>query len=642
MKQFSFSLFLAIVCHNLLLSFSGVDAGATTADGLPFTIDEVDKFRANRKTFSIGQKMVPDTWGFVEQSDTPLDHKGYDEVLSKCQFTEKKMYEYGKYSTVNYYKTTADFNKFKGTDMIPENRHNYVRGSTFANSLNFMDKKSFYEEDIMMAECRIPEDDGGAWHVQRVGPFKSTGGYDWWQLGWSDAGAFSEALEKHPEGIDVISTILLPVKKDGTRIGHPPVHIHHIHFVKQNGVRFRNIMRGLCISSSGTASYTVDSLIKENNCYNSSLYFEQHGDYQCRPEDDGIECLTTNYGAHQPRRILEPLDIEGELNDVRPFDSETMEWYYQVALRWKPIDKSKKAMSQMTIMAPGRADPTQQLDRVMTFPTPTDAPRFIFYAGHFWTDGELIRNKLHAHNLVFESSSFFLATPEDLGLTQNKYKLEKTFKPKKVTDIGFENNDEAIADIFNNLEKSQKTYDLKCDEKNGNDRKHDVCKRPRPEFVCAGVYDSNEFEFEYPDKHVQKFKFDRRPYTYCKPFHFTKGDQFVVTGFSRKLMQAPAPPFPKTIPETIPGHISWHMWYKDKRTFHSSFGRLVCNQEGIFFDAANEMGFLDLGTTVGSLIYSGGIPTHGVRSGVRYTLLTIVCIIGALSVYYGVAKKKKD
>ena len=179
-----------------------------------------------------------------------------------------------------------------------------------------------------MQSCKIPQEDGGSWHVQRVGPFVSTGGYDWWQIGWSDAGMLSDALRQHPEGVDVVGYALTPVTEDGTRIGHPPVHIHHIHFVAQQGVRPRNIMRGLCVSSAGATLTHMDSLLKEKNCYNASLFLEQHGDYQCRPEEDGIECLTA--GDHNPRRIRQVLDVEGELNDVRPFDSPPLRWYYQV------------------------------------------------------------------------------------------------------------------------------------------------------------------------------------------------------------------------------------------------------------------------------------------------------------------------
>lgn len=112
--------------------------------------------------------------------------------------------------------------------MIPENKDHYVAGSDFSINLNFKDgKKKFYDETIVMQQCRLPQDDG-AWHVQRIGPMISTGGYGWWQIAYPDVGMFSEALKKYPEGIDVTRQIFMPVHKDGTRLSLPPIHTHHI------------------------------------------------------------------------------------------------------------------------------------------------------------------------------------------------------------------------------------------------------------------------------------------------------------------------------------------------------------------------------------------------------------------------------
>lgn len=80
----------------------------------------------------------------------------------------------------------------------------------------------------------------------------------------------------------------------------------------------------------------LDSLAREKDCYNFTMFFEQHGDYVCQPKDDGIDCLTQ--GDKVPKRLLQVIDLEGELNDVRPANSPPMEWYYQVAFRWKPAD----------------------------------------------------------------------------------------------------------------------------------------------------------------------------------------------------------------------------------------------------------------------------------------------------------------
>ena len=57
---------------------------------------------------------------------------------------------------------------FAGYDMIPENKHNYVPGSDFDLNLNFKDGGKYLNRTIMMQRCRLPQADGGAWHVQRV------------------------------------------------------------------------------------------------------------------------------------------------------------------------------------------------------------------------------------------------------------------------------------------------------------------------------------------------------------------------------------------------------------------------------------------------------------------------------------------
>ena len=593
-------------------------------------------------------------------------------MMAKCDLNsmKKTMHEYGEYSTVNYYPSSARFSVYDGIDMIPENKHTYVRGTPWTTKLKDKGdpeaKEQLGAEPMMMQQCRVPvseADGGGAWHVQRVGPFVSTGGYDWWQIGWSDAGGLKEVIDKHPEGVDIEASILIPVDEDGKRIGHPPVHIHHIHFVKPKSVRFRNIMRGFCVSSTGISTApALDSLIKEQNCYNSSLYIEQHGDYQCVPEDDGIECLTSNYPS--PRRLSEHLDLEGELNDVRPFDSPPMKWYYQIALKWRPIQAEKRALSQMTIMAPGRVDINDQLARVLTFPTPTDAPRFTYYVGSFWGSGELIRNKLHAHNLVFESSSFFLATKEQMGLDAKEYVLENSYTPKLISEIGYSSSDEMNRVMLENLAKSQSRFDEICTgdwapdamgvaasarrmlqsavsaDRALEEERQKVCTRPRPKWVCSAVYNSNEFEFGDPP---QGFKFDRRPLTWCDPLIFRQGDSFVVTSTSRKLTQPPIPPFPDRIPDTIPGHVSWHFWYHHAGWFHSFFGRLVCNQEGSYFDAQTDLGFLDATSMLGAVFLSGGIPTdHSLRHALWWAVLVVLVATFVGFVLLFRPKKKSD
>ncbi|EGB03519.1 hypothetical protein AURANDRAFT_67954 [Aureococcus anophagefferens] len=597
--------------------------------------------------------MLEDTWGYVDSDKyLPLNHKGHEFVNAHCgenaDFEDNiPLKDYGRLSTVNWYPDTQRFRDFKGAvrriDMVPENAASYIRGSSHAKNMDFETKQKIYgDEHISLRNCRIktPED-GGAWHVQRVGPYRSHGNYDWWQMGWQDVAFFSEALAKHPEGIDVNKYILAPVDKHGTHIGHPPLHIHHIHLVAQDGIRPRNQLRVYCHPGPKYFGSNIDNVLKQKNCYNSSLFFEQHGDYQCEPEDDGTSCFSQG-DENTMRRISEPLDIEGDLNDVRPPNSEEIEWYYQVAMHWTPLDRTVDATSMVTIMAPGESIPSDQLSRVGTFPTPTDRPTFIWYTGHMWADGELVRNKLHAHNMVFESSQFYAATPGDLGLEKEKFypssgKATQTHYTKD--DLGFEDNDALITYMQDHMKVAQTTWDSKCGTINPNS-KIDACRRRRPYMVSAAVYDGEETEFDTIAGKMS-FSFDRRPKTYSRPWVFKKGEQFVVTGFSRPLDRPPKPDKPTDIPSHIPGHVTWGFWHKRHGWFHSYFSRVICNQHSIFFDAGTEYGIGDMVGILASVVFNDGLPSNNnLRYYGSFAPLVLLIAIGSSGTY--VATKKKN
>jgi hypothetical protein len=160
--------------------------------------------------------------------------------------------------------------------------------------------------------CEIKQSDGSYWRIQEVGPFTSTGGYDFWQFGWKDVFGLSEILKEHPHGIMVDATFSAAVLPDGTPLGLPPIHIHHIHVGPQIGVK-----------------------AKEPSV--PFLAMEQHGDYECRDTEGGTRCLFEKTADGYGKVIREPLDLEGELNDVRAFNSPPITWSYKVMLHLSPL-----------------------------------------------------------------------------------------------------------------------------------------------------------------------------------------------------------------------------------------------------------------------------------------------------------------
>ena len=50
---------------------------------------------------------------------------------------------------------------------------------------------------ITSAECNTPTATG-SWHTQRVGPFQSIGGGDWWTISWFDFGSLGKPVPDDP------------------------------------------------------------------------------------------------------------------------------------------------------------------------------------------------------------------------------------------------------------------------------------------------------------------------------------------------------------------------------------------------------------------------------------------------------------
>lgn len=72
-------------------------------------------------------------------------------------------------------------------------------------------------------------------------------------------------LEKYPQGIYMLDQFSDPVLADGTRLGHPPIHVHHIHIGPVSGVRQRTdpmkcfINNTYCYGTITTTSYVYNN-----------------------------------------------------------------------------------------------------------------------------------------------------------------------------------------------------------------------------------------------------------------------------------------------------------------------------------------------------------------------------------------------
>ena len=71
---------------------------------------------------------------------------------------------------------------------------------------------------------------GAQWYTQRIGPFVSSGGADWWVAGWTNlAGMYREGPTVDDESAvkGITAHVAGAVSNNGELLAYPPIHMHH-------------------------------------------------------------------------------------------------------------------------------------------------------------------------------------------------------------------------------------------------------------------------------------------------------------------------------------------------------------------------------------------------------------------------------
>lgn len=83
---------------------------------------------------------------------------------------------------------------------------------------------------------------------------------------------------------------------------------------------------------------------------------EHHGDYQCTEADGGLDCNLESNPDGYGKLVTYEIGLEGDLNDIRAPNSELLEWYYELGVRWIPKVSEHnpvRAMSLHNFAGPG-------------------------------------------------------------------------------------------------------------------------------------------------------------------------------------------------------------------------------------------------------------------------------------------------
>lgn len=285
-----------------------------------------------------------------------------------------------------------------------------------------------------------------------------------------------------------------------------------------------------------------------------------------------------------------------------------------------------KPLSVHYFWSPGRLRIFDQSTMVVSFEAPTQDDSMLWYTGRMHYSGELIRGKLHAHNTVFKESFFFSGTPEQLGLTGERFTPKSNvFTPMLLKDIGFKSIEQSIQ------------YILTAFHQNSNTPNEDGFY---PRLICHG-HTKNE-DVTFPSG---TYKFDRRAPTYCNEWSFKEGEPFTAIGYNQHAGGPPGPHMPDRIPPWLPGHLHWFiMSDTHDDTSHYEYG--FYSQE-IDHTFGNEMGGgLPFGGRVNlaSLVITGGMPSYSEWQWVVVGIVVLLgCVFSACGVCtYRVAERLKQ
>lgn len=512
----------------------------------------MDHLPPEMKTFDAG--CTEDNWGLPNQKKKPYKTTYKEDIKDKCEGRWKVApFSTKRQAMVSYYKDTPDFNKFIATDHVPENKHLYKPGAQWGKRYDYTSVEKY---SMKIAECEIDTGDGGGWILQRIGPFKSTGGYDWWQIGWDDVWNLEGLLAKHKEGVYITEQLSAPVDKDGNIVGHPPIHVHHVHITPIPGVRQR--------------TDPFQCVIDGTDCYDPTRVGEHHGDYECHPEEGGVDCMYETFPDGYGKLITYPLGLESDFNDVRAPGSEVLEWYYTLGARWVPKESEAGAMirpmSFHNFAGPGDYYLTDQLTYIFTYQCPTTHDSIFWYTGRMRRAAKLLRLKIHAHNTIFAGALFISGSPDQAGLTKSAGLVPP--QPKLTVDIkkaGFESLHDVKKHIYNSLDIAAATARSKGEKE--------------PFVVCQSLPDIVVDQEGYP--------YDRRPPTCCRDWEMEKDEIVTIIGFNTHVGMLPGPHADK-IPPTIPGHIGWWLSYdteEEPPRSHYSFALYNNNPDGQLDDA---------------------------------------------------------
>lgn len=529
-----------------------------------------------------------DNWGMPHQNEPPYSRRYSSEVVSRCASSFSSLQPASAVLTnamAVYYPTTEAYDRFSGVDLVPENNFLF-EPTAFSHSID--PDTSLITAKVCEVESVAKE--GSRWTVIRIGPFYTTGGYDWTQIGWEDTFGLEAKLKDFPEGIYIFEEFSQPVTRDGIRLGHPPIHVHHLHISPMPGVRQH-------YHDNSEAARACDAGDK-SSCYVAVRVSEHHGDFFCRADQGGPDCVSETIPNGFGKLISQPLGVESDLNDVRAPGSAPLEWFFEMGIRWVPHQAATAVtpINFHNFAGPGEFSELSQSKLIFTFPALTDRDSIFWYTGRMPVGGKMLRLKPHVHASVVKEAFYFAATPAEVGLAG--LQPERPWIPVDLAREGFKSFDDLKHYLAMSLVDSGVRWDHLRQRGWLPGQSSDYVSRNRPRTICHAVSD---------EAFVDGYHYDRRAPTYCEAWDdLQKGDVFTTIALLQSLQHSLGPSSPDARPETLPGHLGWWLTTASQ-TAASSVGIGMYNQQPSgYIDSESHAGSFISRREVSEIILFGG------------------------------------
>lgn len=223
---------------------------------------------------------------------------------------------------------------------------------------------------------------GEFWRIDRVGPFNSTGGFDWHSIIVRDILGLRSVLWQNSGFIALKAMATCIVNEQGTVIGYPPMHNHHTQTV---------------LEFAGSS-------------YENAIQL-QHQDSNCYPLLGGDHCALYEFPANHGIWIDTPLRAVSLMNDVRPMHSSSLSFYFEVAGHLDTVPPKRR----IHLWKSNSAGPVY--GPFGGFRIPADEESVVWTTVLAEVSGRLLTLWIHVHiSFGYIETWYIDATSNDLGL----------------------------------------------------------------------------------------------------------------------------------------------------------------------------------------------------------------------------------